>query len=319
VTITDVEEQTRGEELRSQLLEQERAARHEAEEARRDAVAANRTKDEFLATVSHELRTPLTAILGWAHVLRGNGLDPARAARAIETIERNALVQAQLVDDILDVSRIVAGKLRVDLAPRALAPIADVAIDSVRPSADSKGVRLEASLDREITAMADADRLQQVIWNLLSNAIKFTPAGGTVHVQLLAQGDRAVVRVLDSGEGISSEFLPHVFEPFRQSDGSSTRSHGGLGLGLSIVRHLVTLHGGEVAATSAGAGQGAAFEVRIPMCTPGTESDCNDGSRVELVDTPRVVLDGSRRDDDTSDATPARTAAPSRDVRARGV
>jgi PAS domain S-box-containing protein len=300
VTITDVEEQKRGESIRMQLLEQERAARCEAEEARRDAVAANRTKDEFLATVSHELRTPLTAILGWAHVLRGNSLDSARAARAIETIERNALVQAQLVDDILDVSRIVAGKLRVDLAPVALASIAEVAIDSVRPSADSKGVHLDADLDAGVSAMADPDRLQQVIWNLLSNAIKFTPPGGTIRVSLFAEDGRAVVRVRDDGEGIPADFLPHVFEPFRQSDGSSTRSHGGLGLGLSIVRHLVRLHGGEVSAASDGAGRGATFDVRIPSCDVRATADdvtpC-DGSRVAMVDTPRVVVDASRHDE----------------------
>ena len=295
VTATDIDDQKRGETARAALLEQEREARREAEEARTEAVVANRTKDEFLATVSHELRTPLTAILGWAHVLRSAGMDAARTSRAIETIERNALVQAQLIDDILDVSRIVAGKLRVERRPIPLAPVADAAVDAVRPGADTKGVLLEVNVDRSLWVDGDGDRLQQVIWNLLSNAIKFTPKGGTVSLGVAREGDLAVVSVHDTGEGIAADFLPHVFERFRQADASSTRSHGGLGLGLAIVRHLVESHDGKVTVASEGSGRGAAFFVRIPAIAPiAPENHLPKEHRTTVVDTPRVVLERDR-------------------------
>jgi signal transduction histidine kinase len=233
--------------------------------ARAEAEQANRLKDEFLATVSHELRTPLTAILGWSHMLRNAALDEATAARGLETIERNAESQAQLIEDILDVSRVITGKLRLNIEPVDVASVINAAIDSVQLAAESKGIQLEVTLDpsgRHVSG--DASRLQQVVWNLLSNAIKFTPAGGRVGVRLRRAGSDVQIRVSDTGVGIDPEFLSHVFDRFRQADGTSTRRHGGLGLGLSIVRHLVELHGGTVEAESAGVGQGATFTIRLP-------------------------------------------------------
>jgi signal transduction histidine kinase len=246
-------------EERQRLLAREREARAEAEEA-------NRLKDEFLATVSHELRTPLTAIIGWSHMLRHAGLDEATGRRGLETIERNAKVQAQLVEDILDVSRIITGKLRLNTAPVDLASVVGAAVESVQLAAESKGIRLEVTLDPSARRVSgDAGRLQQVVWNLLSNAIKFTDAGGRVGVCLRPAGPDAELSVCDDGCGVSPEFLPHVFERFRQADGSTTRRHGGLGLGLAIARHLVELHGGMVTATSPGDGLGTTFTVRLPL------------------------------------------------------
>ena len=236
------------------------------QELRRQAEEANRMKDEFLATLSHELRTPLNAMLGWAQVLRLGKLDSAAAARALETIERNARAQAQLIADLLDVSRIITGKLRLDLQPVELPRIIEATLDSARPGADAKGIRLDVSLDRLTSpVLGDTDRLQQVIWNLLSNAIKFTPSGGIVMVRLQESGGNAEIRVVDTGAGIRPDFLPYVFDRFRQAESAITRSHGGLGLGLSIVRHLVELHGGSVAVHSEGEGKGAAFTVRLPV------------------------------------------------------
>ncbi|HYU35887.1 MAG TPA: response regulator [Thermoanaerobaculia bacterium] len=236
------------------------------QELRRQAEEANRMKDEFLATLSHELRTPLNAMLGWAQVLRLGKLDSEAAARALETIERNARAQAQLIADLLDVSRIITGKLRLDLQPVELPRIIEATLDSARPGADAKGIRLDVSLDRLTSpVLGDADRLQQVIWNLLSNAIKFTPPGGIVMVRLQESGGNAEIRVVDTGAGIRPDFLPYVFDRFRQAESTITRSHGGLGLGLSIVRHLVELHGGSVAVHSEGEGKGAAFTVRLPV------------------------------------------------------
>jgi signal transduction histidine kinase/CheY-like chemotaxis protein len=244
---------------RGRLLERERLARAEAE-------SACRLKDEFLATVSHELRTPLNAIMGWSHMLRAGGLDEANAARAIETIARNAQAQAQLIEDILDVSRVITGKLHLDIAPVDVASVINTAIDSVQLAADAKGVRLKVVLDRSARLVAgDAARLRQVIWNLVSNAIKFTPASGRVTVRLERAGADARLTVSDTGCGISAEFLPFIFDRFRQADGTSTRRHGGLGLGLAIVRHLVELHGGTVAAASDGEGLGATFSVTLPL------------------------------------------------------
>ncbi len=247
------------EQERARLLLLEQAARREAEEA-------NRMKDEFLATLSHELRTPLNAILGWVQVLRAGKLDAAAAARALETIERNARAQAQLIADLLDVSRIITGKLRLDFKPVDLRRIIDAALESVRPAADAKGLQLEVVISPLANpVVGDADRLQQVIWNLLSNAIKFTPRGGRVEVRLGESAGNAVIRASDSGIGIRPDFLPFVFDRFRQAEGSITRTHGGLGLGLSIVRHLVELHGGTVEVESEGEGLGAAFSVRLPL------------------------------------------------------
>ncbi len=240
--ILDLSERKRDERERARLLASEQNARAEAE-------AANRSKDEFLATLSHELRTPLNAILGWAQLLRTGGLEADEVDRALETIERNAKVQAQLVEDLLDLSRIISGKLRLELSPIELPPVIDAALDSVRPAAEAKGIRIVPVLDAHASpVLGDADRLQQVVWNLLSNAIKFTPPSGRVELYLERSEPNAQITVVDTGQGIAPEFLPYVFERLRQADGSSTRRHGGLGLGLAIVRHLVESHGGWVRA-----------------------------------------------------------------------
>jgi signal transduction histidine kinase len=244
---------------RQQLLSREQMARAEAENA-------NRLKDEFLATVSHELRTPLTAIMGWAGMLGSGRLDAATSARAIETIERNARSQAQLVEDILDVSRVITGKLRLNIGPVDAVAVINAAIDSVQLAAETKGIQLEVTLDPSARRVSgDANRLQQIVWNLLSNSIKFTPSGGRVEVRLERAGSNVQIKVSDTGQGISQDFLPFIFDRFRQADGSSTRRHGGLGLGLAIVRHLVELHGGTVQVDSQGQGCGATFIIRLPL------------------------------------------------------
>jgi signal transduction histidine kinase/CheY-like chemotaxis protein len=230
------------------------------------AQEASRLKDEFLATLSHELRTPLNAIVGWVHLLRAGGLTTDTAAHALDVISRNAEAQNQLIADMLDVSRIVTGRLRLDVRPVDLMQVVAAALDTVRPAADARGVRLTSILDPGAGEISgDPARLQQVAWNLLSNAIKFTPRGGSVAVSLEHVDSRARLSVSDTGAGIAPDFLPHVFELFRQADASSTRQHGGLGLGLAIVRHLVELHGGTVAAKSAGPGKGATFTVELPL------------------------------------------------------
>ncbi|HKG13019.1 MAG TPA: PAS domain S-box protein, partial [Pyrinomonadaceae bacterium] len=270
----DIQERKRAEAERELLLAREQSARMQAEEA-------NRLKDEFLATLSHELRTPLTAILGWAHMLKSGGLDAATARHGIETVERNAHVQRQLVEDVLDVSRIVTGKLRIEQTAVQLLDVVQAALDSVRPAAEAKRIELQCSFDPRAGSVAgDPSRLQQVIWNLLSNAVKFTPAGGVVKIgveRLLAQ---TRITVSDTGQGIAPDFLPYVFDRFRQADGSTTRLHGGLGLGLSIVRHMVEAHGGSAHAYSAGAGQGATFTVDLPPLVgdAGAESGVVKGS-----------------------------------------
>ena len=246
----------------AEVLAKEQAARREAEEA-------NRSKDEFLATVSHELRTPLTAILGWAQMLRTERLPADRAQHAIEVIERSARAQAQLIDDLLDVTRIVANRLRIARDPVRLTEIIDAALDAVRPQAAARHIEIETSLSEPALVLGDARRLEQIVWNLAWNAIKFTPEGGHVHVQLTRRDRQAVLTVSDTGVGISSTFIPHVFEWFRQADARS-RSQSGLGLGLGIVRHLVQLHGGTVRAESAGAGQGATFVVTLPLHEPAS-------------------------------------------------
>jgi PAS domain S-box-containing protein len=230
-----------------------------------DLAAANRAKEDFLATLSHELRTPLNAMLGWTRLLRMGRLDANGVARALDTIERNAHIQEQLIADILDVSRIVTGKLRFELRPTDLAPVVDATLDAVRPTAGAKSVELRSHLTTPGPVRGDPDRLQQVVWNLLVNAIKFTPAGGTITVVLAEEDGGAVVRVADTGEGIDRELLPFIFDRFRQGDASVTRPHGGIGLGLSIVRHIVEMHGGKVLALSEGKGKGTTFEVHLPL------------------------------------------------------
>jgi signal transduction histidine kinase/ActR/RegA family two-component response regulator len=237
--------------------------------ARAEAVSANRMKDEFLATVSHELRTPLNAIIGWTHMLGKGKLDQALTARAIETIERNAKAQAQLVEDILDVSRVITGKLQLNIGPADVASIINAAIDSVQPAATSKAIEIEVTLDPLIRHIAaDANRLQQIVWNLLANAIKFTPPGGHVNVSLKRKAANVQITVSDTGKGIDPAFVPFIFDRFRQEDASTTRSYGGLGLGLSIVRHLAELHGGTVEAYSGGEGKGATFTILLPNLRP---------------------------------------------------
>jgi signal transduction histidine kinase len=228
---------------------------------------ANHLKDEFLAMVSHELRTPLNAILGWTRMLAANQLPPERSGHAVTVIERNASALAHLIDDLLDVSRIVAGTLQLAPEPVDLADVARAALDTVRPLAVARDVHLAFPHDLPAveTVSGDASRLQQVIWNLLSNAIKFTPAGGSVSLFIAPSNNHMEVRVVDTGQGISPDFLPHVFELFRQADGATTRRHSGLGLGLAIVRQLVDLHGGTVHAASDGVGCGATFTVRLPV------------------------------------------------------
>ncbi len=231
-----------------------------------DAQEANRVKDEFLATLSHELRTPLTAVIGWTQLLSAGQLDEDGRARALQTIQRNAHAQSQIIEDILDVSRIISGKLRIEPRPVEIVPVIEAAMDAVRPAATAKAIQLQPSFAPEVNLVpCDPHRLQQVVWNLISNAVKFTPPGGRVSVQLSRDQGAARLRVSDTGPGISAEFLPYVFDRFRQADGSTTRMHGGLGLGLAIVRHLVELHGGTVRAESQGTGHGASFTVNLPL------------------------------------------------------
>jgi signal transduction histidine kinase len=246
-------------EERADLLKREQLAREQAE-------LANRMKDEFLMTVSHELRTPLTAIYGWARMLLTGELRDSQRQRAIETIERNAHAQTQLVNDLLDVSRAISGKLRRDVRAVDLNQVVLAAVDSMQPAADAKGLRLEAVLDAKAGPISgDRDRLQPVVWNLLSNAIKFTPSGGRVQVRLEQLESQMEITVSDTGSGIDPEFLPYVFDRFRQGETGTTRQHGGLGIGLSIVRHLVELHGGTVRVESGGDGGGTTFHVRLPL------------------------------------------------------
>jgi signal transduction histidine kinase/ActR/RegA family two-component response regulator len=246
-------------EQRSQLLASERAARSSAEHA-------SRMKDEFLATLSHELRTPLNAILGWSQLLRQGARDEDDLEQGLATIERNARVQTHLIEDLLDMSRIISGKLRLDLQRTMPATFMDAAIEAIQPAAAAKGVRLEKMLDPNAGPVAaDANRMQQVVWNLLSNAIKFTPKGGKVQVLLERVNSHIEITVADTGEGIEADFLPYLFDRFRQSDASTSRRHGGLGIGLAIVKQLVELHGGSVRATSGGLGRGATLVVHLPI------------------------------------------------------
>ncbi len=259
--VLDVSAQRHAEEERAKFLAREQAARREAEEA-------NRIKDDFLATLSHELRTPLTAIVGWAHLLVTGAVDAATHQQAFETILRNAKSQGQLIDDLLDVSRIITGKLRLDARPVDISAVIQAAVGSVRLAAQAKGIRLELVLASHPSQVSgDPDRLQQVVWNLLSNAIKFTPSGGRVQVEADRVESSVTIKVSDTGLGIRSEFLPFVFDRFRQAEGGSSRQHRGLGLGLAIVRHLVELHGGTVQAASEGVNLGSTFVVTLPLFT----------------------------------------------------
>ncbi|WP_414578929.1 response regulator [Anabaena sp. CCY 9402-a] len=293
-TLEDITARKQAEEIRAQVI-REQTARQEAE-------ATNRMKDEFLAVLSHELRTPLTAMLGWSKILRAKKLDEKATARALEAIERNANTQVQLIEDILDISRIIRGQLRLNFCAVNPITVVETALEVVRPLADTKGIKLCTALDATLGSVCgDPARLQQIIWNLLTNAIKFTPEGGQVEVhlegvesesfiqdELLPPKDNhhsstsialsipkssvcAQIKVIDTGIGIDQKFLPNVFERFRQADSTTTRSHSGLGLGLSIVRHLVELHGGKIAADSPGEGQGATFTVQLPLIYTGKE------------------------------------------------
>lgn len=258
----------------SSTKEMEQALRQQAE----TLAEANRLKDEFLAVVSHELRTPLNPILGWTQILRSRKLDESATARALETIERNAKLQKQLVEDLLDVSRIIQGKLSLTLSPTNLVPIIEAAIETVRAAVDAKAIQLKTLLDDSVGLVAgDADRLQQVVWNLLSNAIKFTPQGGKVQIQLSRVAESVEITVSDTGIGIKPEFLPYVFDRFRQENSSTTRTYGGLGLGLAIVRHLVELHGATVRVASPGEGQGTTFTVCLPLLE-GSRDEVEAGS-----------------------------------------
>ena len=264
--VMDVTARKEAEQEREQLLRSEREARAAAEAARAEAERASRLKDDFLTTLSHELRTPLNAVLGWAQLLRRGVIPPHEYPATVEVIERNAKLQAQLVDDLLDMSRITSGKLRLEPQETELGGVVKAAVAACRPAADAKKITVVERLDGPAApVLGDPARLQQVVWNLLSNAVKFTPAGGTVEVAVARVDGQAEVRVTDSGQGIDPAFLPHVFDRFRQADGSTARRHGGLGVGLSIVRHLAELHGGTVSVHSEGAGTGATFTVRLPL------------------------------------------------------
>ena len=273
------------------LLERESSARAAAEDS-------NRLKDEFLATVSHELRTPLTAILGWSLMLEGGSLQSDMAARAVETIKRNAKAQAQIIDDILDVSRIITGNLYLELQSIELESVLEAAINVVRPTAEAKGIRVHLNLDQgPIAVSGDANRLQQVFWNLLSNAVKFTPSGGQVTVNLRRIDSQVEIEVTDTGQGISAEFLPFVFDRFRQADSTSTRQHGGLGLGLAIARHLIEIHGGAIEARSEGEGKGATLTVRLPSLGSVNASTLPSGVELEPSEShvrlpPQGILSG---------------------------
>lgn len=257
-TIEEITERKQAETARAEFI-REQAARQQAE-------AANNMKDEFLATLSHELRTPLNSILGWSRLLHTRKFDQATTERALEAIERNARLQAQLIEDILDVSRIIRGKLQLSIHQIHLAAVIDAAVEALRPAAEAKSISLVYSLEPAVNpVLADPTRFQQVVWNLLSNAIKFTPEEGQVTLSLSQTEQHVQLVVTDTGIGIKPEFLPYVFDRFRQADSTSTRSYGGLGLGLAIVRHLVELHGGFVQVTSAGEGQGATFTVNLPQ------------------------------------------------------
>ncbi len=295
-------ERKRVEEERSELLGRERAARAEAERA-------NRLKDEFLATLSHELRTPLNAVIGWSRMLKSGRLDNDSSLHALEVIERNAWAQKQIIEDILDVSRVITGKLQLNLGPVDLVAVVDAALDAVRPALEAKDIKIETIIDAGLRIVpGDPARLQQVVWNLLSNAAKFTPGEGKIEVRVSQDASSVLIQVSDTGPGIEPSFLPHVFERFRQADGSTTRTHGGLGLGLAIVRHLVELHGGVITAENRQEGTGAIFTVKLRLPTgelrpetlaramaafkePEPEPASLEGLRILVVDDESDTLD----------------------------
>jgi signal transduction histidine kinase/ActR/RegA family two-component response regulator len=302
----------------ARLYEAERTARAAAE-------TANRAKDQFLASVSHELRNPLGPILAWSHLLRTGRLDDVASEKALDVIERSARAQAQLVDDLLDVSRIVSGKLRLDVHPVEIGRVAASAAESVRPSADAKQIRLEVEGDPPDTViLGDPDRLQQVIWNLLSNAIKFTPRGGRVQMAVRRSDGQLELAVRDTGDGIRKDFLPYVFQRFEQGDATTTRRHGGLGLGLAIVRHIVELHGGTVAARSDGPGRGSEFTITLPVhviatqpqpAPDATAAARSSAARAALVGTKVLVVDD---DPSTNEVVSALLASAGAEVRVAG-
>ncbi len=287
-TNTDIEEQRQMANDRNEALERERAAREEAERI-------GHLKDEFLATLSHELRTPLTAILGWSQLLKRQHRDDPKLNEGLAVIERNSRMQSQLIEDLLDMSRIISGKMRIDVQSVNLVDVVTASIESVQPAADAKEIRIERILDSHAAPVrGDANRLQQVLWNILNNAIKFTPRGGRVQVSLQRINSHVEISVTDNGDGISAEFLPHVFEQFRQADGSITRTHGGLGLGLAIVKNLVELHGGRVKARSGGTGHGSTFTVELPVMivhAPAETDGREHPARAETLTTPDFVHD----------------------------
>ena len=277
-----VEELRRSEAAREEILLREKSARAEAE-------AANRVKDEFLSTLSHELRTPLTSIIGWTSLMRAGRVKGDVQAQALETIERNARIQSRLIDDLLDLSRIISGKLLLDTREVDLASVVAGAVEVVRPAAAAKGITLTYDAEPGANVSGDAARLQQVAWNLLSNAVKFTPQGGGVNARLTRDGARVKFSVTDTGRGIAPEFLPHVFDRFRQADSATTRQYGGLGLGLSIVRHLAEAHGGTVEAESEGEGRGATFAVAFPLAYTSARPCAEDASQAILSDDAAVA------------------------------
>jgi PAS domain S-box-containing protein len=267
VIIRDITLRKRAEAERDELLVRERAARAEAE-------TANRAKDGFLAMISHELRTPLSPILAWSRMLRQGKVDEEKTRRALDVIERSARTQAQLIEDMLDVSRIISGKLRMQVRPVPIQPVIENAVETVRPAAEAKNVRLHVVLDTDVgPVLGDAERLQQVVWNLLSNAVKFTPKGGRVQVALERVNSHVEIAVADNGQGIRPETLPFIFERFRQGETGTTRTHGGLGLGLAIVKHILEAHGGTIHAESAGEGKGAVFTVKLPLAVARTADE----------------------------------------------
>lgn len=291
--IGQFQERKRAEEKLAHLLVRERSARADAEKA-------NRLKDEFLATLSHELRTPLNAVIGWSRMLKSGRLDPKSSNHAIDVIERNAWAQKQIIEDILDVSRVITGKLQLHLGPVDLVAVVNAALDAVRPAFDAKEIRVETKYEDCLKVIVgDADRLQQVVWNLLSNASKFTPPRGAVGISITQDRTYAQIQISDTGPGIAADFLPHVFERFRQADGSTTRMHGGLGLGLAIVRHLVELHGGLIGVENGTVSAGAVFTVQLPLptsqlslapppVTPATEKNVD---RADLKDLNILVVE----------------------------
>jgi signal transduction histidine kinase/AmiR/NasT family two-component response regulator len=283
--LRDVSERRRMDDMRVALLQLEQQARREAE-------AANQAKDEFLAVLSHELRTPLTAMLGWTSMLASGRLDPEAAAHAIEVVDRNTRLQARIIEDLLDVSRIISGKMTLHVEDVALGPALEVAVDSMRTTAAARMITLTTRLDESLGIVSgDAGRLQQVFTNLLSNAVKFTPPGGHVTVSAGRRADEVVVTVSDTGRGIPADLLPFIFEPFRQAEGAQRRTHTGLGLGLAIVRHVAELHGGTVEVASEGPGKGATFSVRLPA---GTGQMSLSGREHAAASAPGASLHGLR-------------------------